>query len=70
MTTTTTRANLQNIQRALECTKPITVKHHLGDSLRIDDAKLLGFGTKAKVMVRFYRSNGWTVIDPLTWEIL
>lgn len=64
-----TRATVINILRALESRKPVTVKHHIIGSIQVDDAKPLGFGT-SKAMVRFHRGDGWTVIDPLTWEVL
>lgn len=61
------RATLQNIQRSLE-SGIVTVRHNIVGSIRIDDAKSLGFGTNL-VMVRFEQSHGWTAIDPITWEI-
>lgn len=65
----TKSASLRNIKNALESQIPVTIKHHIIGAMQIDDAKLLGFGTKS-VMVRVHRSNGWSVIDPITWEIV
>jgi hypothetical protein len=64
-----TPATTKNILQALENKKPIQVRHPILGTITIDDAKPLGFGTD-KVMVKFFHSNGWTTICPLTWDIL
>ncbi len=61
-------ASLANINAEVIANGKATVSHLFGGSFHIDAAKMLGFGT-SKVMVRFAQSDGWTVIDPLTWDV-
>ena len=61
-------ASTENIQDVLRTHGRARVRHHLGDTFIVAEAKPLGFGTN-KPMVRFHNSNGWTVIDPHTWEV-
>lgn len=61
-------ATLRNIQRVIaDHGGKARVRHHLGDTFIVVEAKALGFGTN-KPMVRFDR-GGWTIIDPDTWAV-
>ena len=62
------KATPQNVNQVIREHGKARVRHHLGDSFLVTDAKPLGFGTSS-TMVRFDKSTGWTSIDPLTWEV-